>query len=239
MKRKLIIALFTVIVACLLSFSVSAANEVTLVGGEKADLTTVFKVDGKNQVTGFNSGYTKNDVTDVIFPDYIVGLEANALFSSAANLNTLTFEATDTFFISGDGIFSQCSVKKITFNPDCVVEIRKGNFSGCTSLTEITFPKFKVLTGSAFNGCINMASTNELVLVEGMTEIGGHAFHDCILLKGTVRFPSTLEKIQEYSFQKTGFEEFDLSKCANLTLVGGGYGGPFTDSDFITRIDLS
>ena len=239
MKRKLIIALFTVIVACLLSFSVSAANEVTLVGGEKADLTTVFKVDGKNQVTGFNSGYTKNDVTDVIFPDYIVGLEANALFSGATNLNTLTFEATDTFFISGDGIFSQCSVKKITFNPDCVVEIRKGNFSGCTSLTEITFPKFKVLAGSAFNGCKNMASTNELVLVEGMTEIGGHAFHDCILLKGTVRFPSTLEKIQEYSFEKTGFEEFDLSKCANLTLVGGGYGGPFTNSDFITRIDLS
>ena len=239
MKKKILIALFVVIMVCLFSFVVSAADEVTLVGGEKADLTTVFKVDSKNQITGFNSGYSKNDVTDVIFPDEIVGLESNFLFGSATNLNTITFAATDTFFISGDGIFSSCSVKKITFNPDCVVEIRKGNFSDCTSLTEITFPKFKKLAGSAFKGCSKMVATNELILAEGMTDIGGHAFNGCTSLKGTVYFPESLQTIQEYSFQSTGFEYFDLSKCVNLTAVGGGYGGPFTNSDYITKIDLS
>ena len=237
--KKLLIALFVVVTACLLAFSVSASNEVTLVGGEQADLTTVFKVNASNQITGFNDGYTKDSVTDVIFPDYIEGLEANYLFGEAKNLNTVTFAATDTFFISGDGIFSKCSVKKVTFDPNCVVELRKGNFSSCTSLTEITFPKFSKLAGSAFAYCSNMTSTNELVLAEGMTEIGGHAFQSCSSLSGTVVFPSTLEKIQEYSFEKTGFTGFDLSKCASLSVAGGGYGGPFTDNDKITSIDLS
>ena len=238
MKKKLLIALFMAVMACLLSFSVCAANEVTLVGGEKADLTTVFKV-SNNQVIGFNTGYDKEDVTDVIFPDEIEGLEANFLFNKATNLKTVTFAATDTFFISGDNIFSGCSAEKITFNPDCVVELRKGNFSSCKSLTEITFPKFIKLAGSAFKDCSNMVATNELVFAEGMTEIGGHAFNGCTSLSGTVYFPSTLEKIQEYSFQNTGFEHFDLSKCANLSVAGGGYGGPFTDNDKITSIDLS
>ncbi len=173
-------------------------------------------------------------VTDIIFPDEIEGIEANVLFNKAANLNSLTFAATDTFFISGDGIFSGCSVKTITFNPDCVVEIRKGNFSGCTSLTKITFPRFKKLAGSAFKGCSNMVSTNELILAEGMTDIGGHAFNGCTSLSGTVYFPASLQTIQEFSFQNTGFEYFDLSKCVNLTAVGGGYGGPFNENDSIT-----
>ena len=238
MKNKILIALFAVFIVCIFAISVSAANEVTLTDGTSADLEAVFKVKN-NQITGFNTGYEKNGVTDVIFPDEIEGIEANFLFSNATSLKTLTFEATDTFFISGDAIFSSCSVEKITFNPDCVVEIRKGNFSNCTSLSEITFPKFKKLAGSAFAGCSNMKSTNELILAEGMTEIGGHVFNGCTSLSGTVYFPSTLEKIQEYSFQKTGFEHFDLSKCINLSSVGGGYGGPFTDNDKITTLDLS
>ena len=203
MKKKLLVALFIVVMACILAFSVSAANEVTLTDGTQADFTTVFKVNSRNEVTGFNSGYDKNSVTDVIFPDEIEGIESNFLFGDAANLNTITFAATDTFFISGDGIFSKCSVKTITFNPDCVVELRKGNFAECKSLTQITFPKFKKLAGSAFASCPNMVATNDLILAEGMTEIGGHAFRDCTSLKGTVYFPSTLEKIQEYSDRKS------------------------------------
>ena len=178
-------------------------------------------------------------VTDVIFPDDIEGIESNFLFGDSTSIKTLTFASTDEFFISGDGIFSNCSVQKITFNPDCIVELRKGNFYGCKSLTEITFPKFRKLAGSAFASCTNMVATNELILCEGMTEIGGHAFNGCTSLTGTVYFPSTLEKIQEYSFENTGFTYFDLSKCSSLTAVGGGYGGPFTNNDKITKLDLS
>ena len=239
MKKKLLIALFVVLLSCFFALTVSAANEVTLTDGTQADLSTVFKINSSNQITGFQSGYDKNMVTDVIFPDEIEGIEANFLFGSSTSIKTLTFAGADEFFISGDGIFSNCSVEKITFDPDCIVEIRKGNFYGCKSLTEITFPKFRKLAGSAFASCTNMVSTNELILCEGMTEIGGHAFNGCTSLTGTVYFPSTLEKIQEYSFENTGFTYFDLSKCSSLTAVGGGYGGPFTNNDSITKLDLS
>lgn len=244
MKKKLLVGLLVCILTCLFALTVSAANEVTLVGGDKVDFETVFNVNSNNVVTGYKTGYNSNSVTDVTFPDYLVGIESNGLFGKYANpasttIKTLTFAATDTFFINGDNIFSGCSVEKVTFNPNCVVEIRKGNFSGCTKLTEITFPKFSKLAGSSFAECSNMVSTNELIFAEGMTEIGGHAFRGCTSLTGTVYFPSTLEKIQEYSFQKTGFTYFDLSKCASLTAVGGGYGGPFNDNDKITTLDLS
>ncbi len=248
MKKKLLITLFMAMMICILAFSVSAANEVTLVDGTTVDFEAVFKVQKsggvENVVTGFNSDYDKNDVTDVIFPDYVAGIECNGLFgkyatAASTTIRTLTFAATDEFFISGDNIFSEIPLTTVTFDPNCVVELRKGSFSGCTSLTQITFPKFKKIAGSAFKGCSNMKSTNDLIFAEGMTEIGGHAFNGCKLLTGTVYFPSTLEKIQEYSFQSSGFTSFDLSKCSKLTAVGGGYGGPFTDCDSITKLDLS
>lgn len=252
MKKRLFIALLVAIVACLFALSVSAANEVTLTSGETVDFETVFKIssinwkglDGvttkvDNVVTGYNTGYTKNDIVHVTFPDEINGIESNFLFSSSTSIRTITFAATDTFFMSGDNMFSSCSVTKVTFNPNCVVDFRKGNFSECTSLTQITFPKFISLAGSAFKGCSNMVATNDLVFAEGMKEIGGHAFNGCSKLRGTVYFPASLETIQEYSFQNSGFDYFDLSKCSSLTVVGGGYGGPFTDCNNITKLDMS
>ncbi len=236
MKKKILIALFVVLMVCLFAFSVSAANEVTLTGGTTADLATVFKINANNQITGFNTGYDKNMVTDVIFPDEIEGLEADLLFNEATNLNSLTFEATDTFFISGVNIFNKCSVKTVTFNPNCVVELKKGNFSGCTSLTQITFPKFKKLAGSAFYNCSNMVATNELIFEEGMTEIGDHAFEFCTNLTGAVYFPSTLETIKEYAFSKSGLTAFDFSKCAKLSTLKQT---TFGNSDSITTLDMS
>ena len=210
MKKKIfLITLMAALLVCVFAISVSAANEVTLVSGEKVDFETVFKV-GKsggvdNVVTGYNTGYNSNSMTDVIFPDYLAGIECNGLFGRYANpasttIKTLTFESTDEFFISGDNIFSGIPITKVTFNPNCVVEMRKGSFSGCTSLTEITFPKFRKLSGSAFASCSNMVPTNELVFTEGMTEIGADAFHGCSSLSGTIVFPSTLTTIKEEAF---------------------------------------
>ena len=245
MKKKLLIALFMVIIACLLSITAFAANEVTLVGGEKVDFETVFKVEKSggvdNVVTGYKTGYNSNSVTDVIFPEYLAGIESNGLFGRYANpasttIRTLTFEATDEFFISGDNIFSGISVTKVTFNPDCVVEMRKGSFSGCTNLTEITFPKFRKLSSNAFSNCSNMVATNPIILVEGMTEISGDAFHGCSKLNVNVVFPSTLKTIKDEVFRSSGFESFDFSNCTNLTSFDSAV---FSQCDSLTTLDLS
>lgn len=243
MKKKILLTLLIIITACLFTLSISAKDEVTLVGGAKADFTTVFKVGTSNKVEnvvlGFNTGYDKNSVTDVIFPDYINGIKYDYLFSESTSIQTLIFAATDEFFISGDNIFSKCSVKTIRFNPNCVVELRKGNFSSCTALTSITFPKFKSLAGSAFKSCSNMVATNDLIFVEGTTSIGGHAFNGCTSLACSVYFPASLETINEHVFNSTKITHFDFSKCSNLTVCGGKYEGPFVNIDTITSLDLS
>ena len=257
MKKRLFIALFTIVVACLLAFSISAANEVTLTTGETVDFATVFKIssinwkglDGvttkvDNVVTGYNTGYTKNDIVHVTFPDEINGIECNGLFgpygdSASSSIRTITFAATDTFFVNGDNMFSSYSVTKVTFNPNCVVDFRKGSFASCTSLTQITFPKFISLAGSAFKSCSNMVNTNDLVFAEGMTSIGGHAFNGCTSLTGTIYLPSSIETIGEYVFNNTGFTGVDFSKCSSLTVAGGKYEAPFGNMDNLTTLDMS
>ena len=246
MKKKIfLITAMVALLVCVFAISVSAANEVTLVTGETVDFETVFKVGTSNGVdnvvTGFNTGYNNNSMTDVIFPDYLAGIECNGLFGKYANpasttIKTLTFEATDDFFISGDNIFSGISVTKVTFNPNCVVEIRKGSFSGCTSLTEITFPKFRKLANNSFANCSNMVPTNELVFAEGMTEIGADAFHGCSSLGGTVVFPSTLTTIKEEVFSGTNITGVDFSKCAELATLEKAI---FAHCDSIETIDMS
>ena len=246
MKKKFfLITAMVALLACVFAFSVSAANEVTLVNGDKVDFETVFKV-GKsggvdNVVLGYNTGYNSNSMTDVIFPDYIAGIESNGLFGRYANpasttIKTLTFEASDEFFISGVNIFTGISVTKVTFDPDCVVEIRKGDFAGCTSLTEITFPKFRKLANSSFANCSNMVPTNELAFAEGMTEIGADAFHGCSSLGGTIVFPSTLTTIKEEAFSGTAIEGVDFSKCASLITLDKAI---FAHCDSLTAIDMS
>ena len=101
MKKKIfLITAMVALLVCVFAISVSAANEVTLVNGDKVDFETVFnvgKVDGvDNVVTGFKTGYDSNSMTDVIFPDYIAGIKYNGLFGKYANsasttIKTLTF----------------------------------------------------------------------------------------------------------------------------------------------------
>lgn len=246
MKKKIfLITAMVALLVCLFAISVSAANEVTLVGGDKVDFETVFKVEKsggvENVVTGFNTGYNNNSMTDVVFPDYIVGIECNGLFGKYANpasttIKTLTFEASDEFFISGDNIFSGISVTKVTFNPDCIVEIRKGSFSGCTSLTEITFPKFRKLATNSFANCSNMVPTNELVFSDDMTEIGADAFYGCAKLGGTIVFPATLKKINQEAFNSTAIVGVDFSKCASLETLAKSI---FAHCDSLSAIDMS
>ena len=246
MKKKIfLITAMVALLVCVFAISVSAANEVTLVDGSQVDFETVFKVqnaDGvDNVVTGYNTGYNSNSMTDVIFPDYIAGIKSNGLFgkyatSASTTIKTLTFETSDELFIHGVNMFTGCSVEKVTFNPNCVVEMRDGNFSGCTSLTEITFPKFLKLASGTFSGCTNMVPTNELVFAEGMTEIAANAFNQCSRLTGTVVFPSTLKSIGEAAFKASGITGVDFSKCASLdTLVKS----IFVNCDSLTAIDMS
>lgn len=237
MKKKIIlITLMVALLVCVFAISVSAANEVTLVGGDKADLDTVFKV-SDNTVSGFNDGYSKSNVKDVVFPEHITSIKSLD-FSSSTVLEAVTFESSTTLTLD-NVTFKQSSVQKATFNPDCVLNYKSGSFYNCQSMTEITFPKFLSLTGNCFQLNKNMQSTNGIVFVEGVTTIACHIFNGCSKVGGDVVIPSTVTEIKEGTFNGTTITSFDFSKCVNLTSIGGGYGGTFANIDTITSYDFS
>lgn len=236
MKKKFLIALFIVVFSCFFALAVSAANEVTLVSGEKADLATVFKVSDK-VLSGFNDGYSKDNIKDIVFPKSITTVK-NISFQSSSVLETVSFEA-DAELVLDNVSFKESSVKKVTFVPECVLNFKSGSFYNCTSLTEITFPKFAALPGNCFQFNKNMVPTNGIVFVEGITTIACHIFNGCSQVGGAVTIPASVVTIKEGTFNGTQITSFDFSKCVNLTSIGGGYGGTFANIDTITSYDFS
>ena len=236
MKKKILIALFVAIMACVFAFTVSAANEVTLADGTSVDLEVAFKVSG-DTVSGFNDGYSKDNIKDVVFPASITTIKSVS-FKSSTVIETVTFEASDTLVLDGVS-FDSSSIKKATFNPECVLTYKSGNFYSCKSLTEITFPKFAALTGNCFQFNSNMVPTNNIVFVEGITTLNCHMFNGCSKVGGEVVIPSSVVTIKEGTFNGTAITSVDLSGCANLTSIGGGYGGTFANMDSLTSIDFS
>lgn len=236
MKKKVLIALFVAVLTCVLAFSVSAANEVTLADGTNADLEVVFKVSG-DTINGFNDGYTKNNIKAVVFPDSIATIK-NLSFDSSTVIETVTFEASDTLILDGVS-FNSSSIKKAIFTPECELTYKSGNFYNCKSLTEITFPKFAALPGNCFQFNSNMVPTNDIVFVEGITTLNCHMFNGCSKVGGTVVIPASVVTIKEGTFNGTAIIGVDFSKCVNLTSIGGGYGGTFSNMDSLTSLDFS
>ena len=236
MKKKLLIALFVAVLACVFAFTVSAANEVTLTDGTSVDIEAVFKVSG-NTISGFNDGYSKDNIKNVVFPASITTVK-NLNFNNSTVIESVTFEASESLVLDSVS-FNSSSIKKATFNPECVLNYKSGNFYSCKSLTEITFPKFLALPGNCFQFNENMVPTNEIVFVEGVTTINCHMFNGCKKVWGEVVIPSTVTTIKEGTFNGTAITAFDFSKCVNLTSIGGGYGGSFANIDTVTSYDFS
>ena len=236
MKKKILIALLMVVIACLFALTVSASNEVTLTDDTTANIETVFVVDGST-VNGFNTGYSMENVKDVVFPESITTIK-NISFQGSTVLESVTFESTTTLTLENVA-FRDSSIQRATFNPNCELNYKSGSFYNCKSMTQITFPRIVSLTGNCFQFNKNMEPTNGIVFVEGITTINCHIFNGCTKVGGTVVFPSTLQEIKEGTFTGTSITAFDFSKCVNLTTIGGGYGGTFSNIDTVTSYDFS
>ena len=89
---------------------------------------------------------------------------------------------------------------------DCIVEIGKYAFAGCTSLESIAFPSTMIKIGThAFDDCPRLRN---VILNEGLREIGNSAFIGCTSLEH-ITIPSTVTEIDNYAF----------SDCTNLSQV--------------------
>ncbi len=90
-------------------------------------------------------------------------------------------------------------IRTVEFSAD-VTHIGDYTFTGCSNLTEITFPKKLASIGNnAFYSCRTLKS---IVLPEGLVTLGTGAFRMCIALD-SIRLPSTLTSVSNYAFGDT------------------------------------
>ena len=188
----------------------------------------------------------------VVIPNSVdtIGTEAFCLCSS---LKTVVFLSKSSLRCIGESIFYECkslkelvlpeglrnigerafwcsSLEKVVI-PNSVETIGKEAFSGCSSLKIVEFPlpksSLRCIEKEAFNGC---KSLKELVLPEGLCNIGESAFNYCNSLEKVI-IPNSVDTIGENAFYFSNLETVVLPdhgivvNCdVNISDVGSVFG---------------
>ena len=174
-------------------------------------------------------------------------------FSSYSDNPFYSIRTQITKFIIGDEVTSipaymckgMSKLKSVTI-PNNVTSIGGEAFDGCSGLKKVIVPNIKNWCGIKF---VNMFSNplyyarhlysdenteiKELVIPDGVTSVGGHAFEDCRELI-SVTIPNSVISIEEYAF----------AACKGLTSVtipnsvaSIGYGA-FSDCSGLTSVNI-
>lgn len=124
---------------------------------------------------------------------------------------------------------------------DCLIEIEKGAFENCSSLTTVELPNtIKRIGKEAFKGCKQLSSVKiigsfcsigeaafwdctsltDLTLYDHIDIIGAQSFYNCNKLK-RIKLPDKLRKIEPYTFLDcVALEEVEIGK--NIELIDNG-----------------
>lgn len=192
---------------------------------------------------------------EIVIPTHIDGVPVTKIAESAfAGMSQITDIALpQTITAIGRRAFAGTSLSHITI-PNSVEEIGAQIFSGCGYLTEVTYnsnfepsenglflnlPSLKKVTfgGSVVPGyiCCDSVSLSEVVIAEGIEEIGHHAFYNCSSLTG-IDLPPSLGYIGTEVFAGSGLvglsvpelvtsvDRAAFANCARLKSISLPYG---------------
>lgn len=116
----------------------------------------------------------------------------------------------------GQGAFRECAQLK-TINLDSVKTIRRGAFSGCKALTDVSL-SCKEIEWATFSGCGSLAN----VTLVNTEIIEMSAFEGCAI--NSIEFPSTLTEIESYAFEYCNFASVTIPKTVKQVGTCAFYG---------------
>jgi len=191
------------------------------------------------------------------------GLDANKNKMLSIDLS----ECTDLIIIKNKDFICCNNIKSIIL-PESITSIETLAFKQCTYLESINIPSAIIKLGietydkfgnladnvlsAIFEDCFSLKN---VILNEGLEEIGERTFSNCNNLK-SINFPSTLKKIHSYAFYNTSFESLIIPdnveciknnafrQCKQLenVYIGSGVksidGNPFICCYALTKLNI-
>jgi Flp pilus assembly protein protease CpaA len=177
-------------------------------------------------------------LTSVTIPNSVTSIGIYA-FASCDNLTAINTAAYNAAYTAENGVlYNKDKTSLIQYPagktggftiPNGVINIERGAFYGCTSLTSVTIPNNVTSIGYvAFSGC---KSLNSITIENGITTIGEYGFFDCSSLV-SVTIPDSVTSIETRTFYK-------CSSLASVT-IGNGVtsigGGAFLECKGLTSV---
>ena len=140
-------------------------------------------------------------LTDITIPSSVTKIEERA-FSNSMYLTSIYYDAQIVDFTENLSIFSNAG----------------GNTTGITltigpNVTRVPSYFLDVGSGSSYSS----PNITEVIISEGVEEIGAHAFAGCSSLT-TITLPTTLERIEGYAFAETGITSIVIPE--NVIFIG-------------------
>ena len=189
---------------------------------------------------GYRAFYSCSFLTSLYLPDTLTNI-ADETFERCYSLTELKLPSNLT--VLNSYMFYDCRTLTSVVIPDSVQTIGMQTFYGCNALSSVQLPSnLTLMSGGPFTLCgalteieipaslkvlpgtfYSCTSLQNVILHEGLEQIGDYAFQNCSSLTEIV-IPTSVTKIDSYAFDK----------CSNLTVIyysGTATGSPWGASN--------